>query len=145
MRRRIITIILYEPRVTLLDCHPNSGLACRMHLLRRCRSPSPVQRKQTHEGTLGGELKAITIVSTPTGARIVINGVCIREDALLIVDFAVNKFGRAVRNMEVRAVAPIPLVNEEIKRFLRQYDGDASRIPRFLDFDLNIHPVFVIR
>lgn len=106
---------------------------------------SPVQRKQTHDGTLGGELKPITIVSTPTGARIVINGDYVGRTPLL-VDFAVNKFGRAVRNMEVRAVAPIPLVNEVIKRFpAAGNDGDASRIPSFLDFDLNIHPVFVIR
>jgi hypothetical protein len=48
--------------------------------------------------------------------------------------------------MEVRAVAPIPFVNEEIRRFpAAGNDGEANRIPRFLDFDLNIHPVFVIR
>ena len=106
---------------------------------------SPDQRKQTHDGILGSELQPITIVSTPTGARIVINGDYVGRTPLL-VDFAVDKFGRAVRNMEVRAVAPIPLVNEEIKRFPAPgNDGDASRIPRFLDFDLNIHPVFVIR
>ena len=94
---------------------------------------------------MGGELQSITIVSTPTGARIVINGEYVGRTPLL-VDFAVDKFGRAIRNMEVRAVAPIPFVNEEIKRFpAAGSDGDASRIPRFLDFDLNIHPVFVIR
>jgi hypothetical protein len=106
---------------------------------------SPVQRKQTHDATLGGGLRPITIVSTPTGARIVINGEYVGTTPLL-VDFAVDKLGRAIRNMEVRAVAPIPLVNEEIRRFpAAGSDGDASRIPHFLDFDLNIHPVFVIR
>jgi hypothetical protein len=106
---------------------------------------SPVQRKQTHDATLGSELRPITIVSTPTGARIVINGEYVGTTPLL-VDFAVDKLGRAIRNMEVRAVAPIPLVNEEIRRFpAAGSDGDASRIPHFLDFDLNIHPVFVIR
>jgi PEGA domain len=106
---------------------------------------SPVQRKQTHDATLGSELRPITIVSTPTGARIVINGEYVGTTPLL-VDFAVDKLGRAIRNMEVRAVAPIPLVNEEIRRFpAAGSDGDASRVPHFLDFDLNIHPVFVIR
>ena len=106
---------------------------------------SPIQRKQTHDATLGSELRPTTIVSTPTGARIVINGDYVGKTPLL-VDFAVDKFGRAVRDVEVRAVAPIPRVTEEIRRFpAAANDGDASRIPRFLDFDLNVHPVFVIR
>ena len=106
---------------------------------------SPIQRKQTHDSTLGSELRPITIVSTPSGARIVINGDYVGRTPLL-VDFVVDKFGRAVRNMEVRVVAPIPRVTEEIKRFpAAGNDGDASRIPHFLDFDLNIHSVFVIR
>src|SRR5260370_41502581 len=92
---------------------------------------SPIQRKQTHDSTLGSELRPITIVSTPSGARIVINGDYVGRTPLL-VDFVVDKFGRAIRNMEVRAVAPITLVNEEIRRFPASCaDSEAGRFPHF--------------
>jgi hypothetical protein len=64
----------------------------------------------------------------------------------LLVDFMVDKLGRAVRSIEMRAVAPEPLVTWEIRRFpAAGTDGDASRIPHLIDFDLNIQPVYVIR
>jgi hypothetical protein len=105
----------------------------------------PIQRQHLHEAGLASELRPVTIVSTPTGARVEINGEYVGRTPLLI-DFAVDRFGRAIRDMEVRAIAPIPLITEEIRRFpAAGTDGDASRIPHFVDFDLNIQPVFVIR
>jgi hypothetical protein len=106
---------------------------------------NPIQRREIRGGISGSELRAVTIVSMPTGARIEINGGYVGRTPL-VVDFAVDKFGRALRDIEVKALAPIPAVYEEIRRFpAAGTDGDASRIPHFVDFDLNVHPVFVIR
>jgi hypothetical protein len=84
-------------------------------------------------------------VSQPAGARILINGDYVGTTPLL-VDFAVDKFGRAVRSIEMRAVAPEPLVTRGVRLFpAAGTDGDASRIPQLVEFDLNIQPVLVIR
>jgi hypothetical protein len=105
---------------------------------------SPADAKQTH-GTLSiSSLQPVQILSQPAGARILINGDYVGTTPLF-VDFAVDKYGRAVRNIEIRAVAPEPLETAEVRRFpAAGTDGDA-RIPRLVDFDLNVQSVFVIR
>jgi hypothetical protein len=106
---------------------------------------SPVDAKQTHDILSISSLQPVQILSQPAGARILINGDYVGTTPLF-VDFAVDKFGRALRNIEMRAVAPEPSTTREIRRFpAAGTDGDASRIPRLVDFDLNIQSVFVIR
>lgn len=106
---------------------------------------APVNAGQAHETLSVNSLRSVTIVSRPAGAKILINGDYVGITPLL-VDFAVDKFGRAVRNIEMRAVAPQPLITQGIKLFpAAGTDGDASRIPRLVDFDLNVQSVFVIR
>ena len=106
---------------------------------------SPVNPGQTHDVLSINNLRSVIIVSQPSGAKILINGDYVGITPLL-VDFAVDRFGRAVRNIEMRAVAPHPLVSREVRRFpAAGTDGDASRIPHLIDFDLNIQPVYVIR
>jgi PEGA domain len=105
----------------------------------------PVNPRQTHDFLSINSLRSVTILSQPAGARILINGDYVGITPLL-VDFAVDKFGRAIRNIEMRAVAPEPLVTREVRRFpAAGTDGDASRIPSLVDFDLNLQQVFVIR
>jgi hypothetical protein len=104
----------------------------------------PVDAKQTHGILSISSLQPVQILSQPAGARILINGDYVGTTPLF-VDFAVDKFGRAVRNIEMRAVAPEPLATAEVRRFpAAGTDGDA-RIPRLVDFDLNVQSVFVIR
>jgi hypothetical protein len=106
---------------------------------------NPIQRREMRGGISGSELRTVTIVSMPRGARIEINGDYVGRTPLR-VDFAVDKFGRALRDIEVKAIAPVPAIYEEIRRFpAAGTDGDASIIPRFVDFDLNVQPLFVIR
>jgi hypothetical protein len=106
---------------------------------------SPANPRQIHDVLSISSLRSVTILSEPTGARILINGDYVGITPLL-VDFAVDKLGRAVRNIELRAVAPQPLLSREVRRFpAAGTDGDASRIPSLVDFDLNVQPVLVIR
>jgi PEGA domain len=106
---------------------------------------TPVNARQAHDILSVNSLRSVTIVSQPAGARILINGDYVGTTPLL-VDFAVDKFGRAVRNIEMRAVAPQPLITRGVKSFpAAGTDGDTSRIPHLVDFDLNIQSVFVIR
>jgi PEGA domain-containing protein len=107
-------------------------------------SPS-VSDKQTRDITFASSVRAVEIFSRPAGAKILINGAYVGR-APILVDFAVDRFGRAVRNIELRAVAPFPMVAANVRYFpAAGTDGDSSRIPRLVDFDLNIHPVKVIR
>jgi hypothetical protein len=104
-----------------------------------------VNARQAHDIVLVNSLRPVTIVSQPAGARIVINGDYVGTTPLL-VDFAVDKLGRAVRDIEMRAIAPQPLISRDVRWFpAAGTDGDTSRIPRLVDFDLNIQTVFVIR
>jgi PEGA domain len=106
---------------------------------------SPANPRQTHDILSINSLRPVTILSQPAGARILINGDYVGTTPLH-VDFMVDKLGRAVRSIEMRAVAPEPLVTWEIRRFpAAGTDGYASRIPHLIDFDLNIQPVYVIR
>jgi PEGA domain len=101
--------------------------------------------KQAHDVLSVNSLRPVTIVSQPAGARILINGDYVGTTPLL-VDFAVDKFGRAVRNIEMRAVAPQPMITRGVRLFpAAGTDGDTSRIPHLVDFDLNVQSVFVIR
>lgn len=105
----------------------------------------PANPRQTRDNPSISSLRSVTILSRPVGAKILINGDYIGTTPLL-VDFAIDKFGRAVRNIELRAVAPVPMVAQEVRLFpAAGTDGDASRIPRLVDFDLNIQSVLVIR
>ena len=64
----------------------------------------------------------------------------------LNVDFYVDHQGRVMREIQMRAVSPVPFAVQEIRTFpAAATDGDSSRMPHIIDFDLNIHPVFVIR
>jgi hypothetical protein len=106
---------------------------------------SPANPRQTHDNPSISSLRSVRILSRPVGAKILINGDYVGTTPLL-VDFAIDKLGRAIRNIELRAVAPEPMVNQEIRLFpAAGTDGDASRIPRLVDFDLNIQSVLVIR
>jgi hypothetical protein len=106
---------------------------------------TPLNARQAHDNLSGNSLRSVTIISQPAGARILINGDYVGITPLL-VDFAVDKFGRAVRSIELRAVAPKPLVNDGVRLFpAAGTDGDTSRIPQLVDFDLNVQSVFVIR
>jgi hypothetical protein len=106
---------------------------------------SLVDPKQTHEVLSSNGIQSVAIVSQPAGARILINGEYVGTTPLL-VDVAVDKFGRAVRNIEFRAVAPKPMITRGIRLFpAAGTDGDSSRIPRLVDFDLNVQSVYVIR
>ena len=106
---------------------------------------TPVNARQAHDLLSVNSLRSVTIVSQPAGARILINGDYVGTTPLL-VDFAVDKLGRAVRNIEMRAVAPQPLVSRDVRWFpAAGTDGDASRIPRLVNFDLNVQTVSVIR
>jgi hypothetical protein len=105
----------------------------------------PANPRQTHDNPSISSLRSVRILSRPVGAKILINGDYVGTTPLL-VDFAIDKLGRAIRNIELRAVAPEPMVNQEIRLFpAAGTDGDASRIPRLVDFDLNIQSVLVIR
>ena len=105
---------------------------------------APVNARQAHDDLSVNGLRAVTIVSQPAGARILINGDYVGITPLL-VDFAVDKFGRAVRSIELRAVAPKPLNTDGVRTFpAAGTDGDTSRIPHLVDFDLNVQSVFVI-
>jgi hypothetical protein len=87
----------------------------------------------------------VTIVSQPAGARILINGDYVGTTPLL-VNVAVDKFGRAIRTIELRVVAPQPMITRGTRSFpAAGTDGDSSRIPRLVDFDLNVQSVYVIR
>jgi PEGA domain len=106
---------------------------------------SLVNPKQTQELLPTNGIQPVTIVSQPAGARILINGDYVGTTPLL-VDVAVDKFGRSVRNIEFRAVAPQPMITRGTRSFpAAGTDGDSSRIPRLVDFDLNVQSVFVIR
>jgi hypothetical protein len=106
---------------------------------------TPGNARQAQDIPSMNSLRSVTIVSEPKGARILINGDYVGITPLL-VDVAVDKFGRAVRNIEMRAVAPEPMISGGVRSFpAAGTDGDTSRIPRLVDFDLNVHSVFVIR
>jgi hypothetical protein len=106
---------------------------------------SSVSDKQTLDNAVPNGLREVEIFSEPVGAKILINGAYVGTTPVL-VDFAVDRFGRATREIELRAVAPLPMVAEEIRHFpAAGTDGDASRIPHVVDFDLNVQPVKVIR
>jgi hypothetical protein len=106
---------------------------------------SPVNPRQTHEIPSINTIQPMTIVSQPAGARILINGDYVGTTPLL-VDVAVDKFGRAVRTIELRALAPQPMITRGTRSFpAAGTDGDRSRIPRLVDFDLNVQSVYVIR
>jgi hypothetical protein len=106
---------------------------------------SPANPREIHDNPSINSLRSVKILSRPPGARILINGDYVGTTPLL-VDFAIDKFGRAVRTIEMRAIAPEPLVTEGVRLFpAAGTDGDASRIPHLVDFDLNIHSVLVIR
>jgi hypothetical protein len=105
----------------------------------------PFNPSQTHDNSSMSILRPVTIISQPAGARILINGDYVGTTPLL-VDFAVDRFGRALRNIEMRVVAPHPLITRGVRLFpAAGTDGDASRIPQLVDFDLNVQSVFVIR
>ena len=106
---------------------------------------SSANPRQIHYNPSINSFRSVKIISRPAGARILINGDYVGTTPLL-VDFAIDKFGRAVRTIEMRAVAPEPLVTEGVRLFpAAGTDGDASRIPSLVDFDLNIQSVLVIR
>ncbi|MEA3147494.1 MAG: hypothetical protein QOI53_3075 [Verrucomicrobiota bacterium] len=106
---------------------------------------SPVNTKQIQDPSSVGGLRPVAIVSEPVGARILINGDYVGTTPLQI-NFAVDSLGRAVRDIELRAVAPQPMITQEVRRFpAAGTDGDSSRIPHLVDFDLNIQKVVVIR
>ncbi len=106
---------------------------------------SPANTKQTQDPSSIGGLRPVAILSQPVGARILINGDYVGTTPLLI-NFAVDNLGRAVRNIELRAVAPQPMLTQGVRNFpAAGTDGDSSRIPHFVDFDLNIQKVVVIR
>jgi PEGA domain len=106
---------------------------------------TPVNARQAHDILSVNSLRSVTIVSQPAGARILINGDYVGITPLL-VDVAVDKFGRTLRNIEMRAVAPEPLVTRGVRSFpAAGTDGDTSRIPQLVDFDLNIQTVRIIR
>jgi hypothetical protein len=106
---------------------------------------SSVSDKQTLDNAVPNGLREVEIFSEPVGAKILINGAYVGTTPVL-VDFSVDRFGRATREIELRAVAPLPMVAEEIRHFpAAGTDGDASKIPHVVDFDLNVQPVKVIR
>ena len=107
---------------------------------------SPAKSEQIHKSTWSSSnTRAVTILSRPIGARIMINGEFVGKTPLN-VDFYVDHQGRVMREIQMRAISPEPLVVQEIRRFpAAATDGDASRIPHIIDFDLNIQPVLVIR
>jgi hypothetical protein len=106
---------------------------------------SPARSEQTRKSVWTSSTRAVTIVSRPIGARIMINGEYVGTTPLT-VDFYVDHEGRVKRGIEMRAISPVPLAVQEIRRFpAADTDGDASRMPHIVDFDLNIHPVLVIR
>jgi hypothetical protein len=106
---------------------------------------SPADAKQVQVNSSISGLKSMRVLSEPVGARILINGDYVGITPLR-VDIAVDRFGRAVRDLEMRAVAPEPMANQEIRRFpAAGTDGDASRIPHLVAFDLNVQSVVVIR
>jgi PEGA domain len=107
---------------------------------------TPLNPRQAAQDILStNNLRSVTILSKPVGARILINGDYVGTTPML-VDFAVDKLGRAVRNIEMRALAPQPSVAQGVRLFpAAGTDGDASRIPQLVDFDLNIQQVYVIR
>lgn len=107
---------------------------------------SPAKSERIHKSTWSSSnTRAVTIVSQPIGARIMINGEYVGTTPLT-VDFYVDHQGRVMRDIEMRAISPVPFAVQEIRRFpATATDGDASWMPHIVDFDLNIHPVFVIR
>lgn len=88
-------------------------------------------------------MRSVTIVSRPIGARVQINGRYVGNTPL-VVDFAVDKFGHAVRDIEVRAIARAPGAVDDVRWFPAS-DGNASYIPSLLAFDLNILPLAFAR
>ncbi len=98
---------------------------------------------RAHNRVVAAELRPVLIVSKPIGARVQINGRYVGNTPL-VVDFAVDSFGRAISDIEVRAIARAPGALDEVRRFPGS-DGSASFIPSLLEFDLNILPVLVVR
>jgi hypothetical protein len=106
---------------------------------------SSVSDKQTRDYAVTNRLRSVEIFSNPVGARILINGAYVGTTPVL-VEFAVDRFGRAIRDIELRAVAPYPMIAANERYFpAAGTDGEASRIPRLVDFDLNIQSVKIIR
>jgi hypothetical protein len=106
---------------------------------------SSVSDKQTRDYAVANSFRSVEIFSQPVGAKILINGAYVGTTPVF-VDFAVDRFGRVIRDIELRAVAPLPMVTADVRHFpAAGTDGEASRMPRLVDFDLNIHPVKVIR
>lgn len=106
---------------------------------------SSVSDKQTLDNGATSGLREVEIFSQPIGAKILINGAFVGTTPIF-VDFSVDRFGRATREIELRALAPLPKFATAVRYFpAGGTDGDASRIPRLVNFDLNVHPVQVIR
>jgi PEGA domain-containing protein len=106
---------------------------------------SSVSDKQTRDYAVTNSVRSVEIFSQPVGAKILINGAYVGTTPIF-VEFAVDRFGRVIRDIELRAVAPFPMVSADVRHFpAAGTDGEASRMPPLVDFDLNIHPVKVIR
>ena len=100
--------------------------------------PSRIQNK-----AVAAEVRPVMIVSRPIGAKVQINGRYVGNTPLL-VDFAVDKLGRAINDIEVRAIARGPGVVDDV-RWFPAADGNASFIPPLLAFDLSILPLYYVR
>lgn len=98
---------------------------------------------RAHTKVTAAEVRPVLIVSKPIGARVQINGKYVGNTPLL-VDFAVDRFGRSINDIEIRAIARAPGTVDDVRWFPAS-DGSASFIPSLLDFDLNILPVFARR
>lgn len=90
-------------------------------------------------------LRPVTIVSSPTGAQILINGEYVGVTPLQL-KIAVDREGRCVKALDFRARRPPPYEGVGIRFFpAAAQDGPASYVPRVIDFDLNVHPMIVLR
>lgn len=92
---------------------------------------------------LAAEVRQVMIVSRPIGAKVQINGRYVGNTPL-VVDFAVDQFGRAINDIEIRAIARGPGVVDDV-RWFPAADGNASFIPPLLAFDLSILPLYYVR
>jgi hypothetical protein len=96
-------------------------------------------------GSLETSLRAVTVISSPTGAQVLINGEYVGTTPLSL-EIAVDSKGRCIKALDFRAKRPPPYEGIGIRSFpAAAQDSAASFVPRVIEFDLNVHPMIVLK
>jgi hypothetical protein len=96
-------------------------------------------------GSFETSLRPVTVISSPTGAQVFINGEYVGTTPFRL-EIAVDSKRRCVKALDFRARRPPPYEGIEIRSFpAANQDGTASFVPRVIEFDLNVHPMIVLK